>query len=189
MFWKPKKIPVLVAGMWPAQADDPSSGARVHISEKVGEKPLLDGFSDMSGQFRGQISREWAGKKIRVFVIDEAFKVDDYQSVKVERWGMFLAIRQQKDPAYSGSSGAEAIDPDRYSKWNSSQEHARASEITHSAARRAKLTWPIGFVGLALSFVLGVAGFYYNPIVGLVAGVAGAWGTNSLAEFLLNKGY
>lgn len=189
MLWKPRKIPLLLAGMWPATEGDPESGARILIQDHVGGTELLSGFSDTLGQFRGQLSAERAGEDVRIVIVEPSFVFDDYNSVKVNRWGLFLAVRQQKDLNFNGSKSAKTIDPERWTKWNSNEEHARASEITHTAARTAKLAWPVGFVGLAVAVLLGVAGFFIHPIVGLLAGVAVAWGSDFLSRDLLTRGY
>lgn len=168
---------------------DPESGPRILIQDHVGGTELLSGFSDTLGQFRGQLSAERAGKDVRIVIVEPSFQFDDYNAVKVNRWGLFLAVKQQKDRNYNGSTGAKKIDPERWANWNSNEEHVRASEITYAAARRAKFTWPIGSVGLAAAVLIGVAGFFIHPVVGLLVGLAVAWGSDFLSRYLLTKGY
>jgi len=110
--------------------------------------------------------------------------------VRVECWGLFLAILQEKDYVfYNGSKGAKSIDPSGWEKWNSTQEHINASQKVHVAVRRAKITWPLRPFGFAVAVLGGVAGFFVSPVIGLIIGVASYIVTEHLAQFLLNRGY
>ena len=115
-------VPVLLAGLWPSKQEQPESGTRVVIIEKEGGPVLLEGFSSPLGEFRGQISTSWVGKKVLVVVREPGFKYNYFNPVRVERWGLFLAILQEKDCAYNGSTGAKSIDPSGWEKWNSTQD-------------------------------------------------------------------
>ena len=189
MFWNPKTIPVLLAGLWPAQKGDPESGARILIHEKVGAPEILTGFSDTSGNFRGTISGDWAGKRVRVVIVEPSFLFEDYDKVEVQKWGLFLPIKQKKDLVYNGTKGAKTIDPVKWSNWNTNQEFANASELTHSAARRAKSSLPIGIIMIFVAIVLGFLGFIINPSLGLALGVSAAYVGELMSQRALLKGY
>ena len=122
-------------------------------------------------------------------VLEPEFLYDYFNPIKVERWGLFLAIRQEKDNVYSGSKGAKSIDPKGWSNWNYTQEHIKASQKISTAVRRAKTAWPLRPLGFAIAALLGVVGFFVHPAVGLVAGILSFIAMEVLAQFLLNRGY
>jgi hypothetical protein len=189
MFWKQKELPVLLAGMWPALSSDPESGARVLIQDRDTKNEIARGLSDTNGEFKGRIPGNYAGKKVRIVVVEPSFIFDDYDAVTVNKWGLFLAIRQKKDTVYNGHKGAKNIDPVKWGKWNAAQEHAHASQRTHSAARAAKVRWPIETVGYFAAIALGIVGFFIHPALGLAAGLGVALGLTYLARYLLVAGY
>ena len=140
MFWRFKTVPVFLAGMWPSLFGQPESGTRVALVEKEGGPILLEGFSDEYGDFRGRLPASWVGKELHIVVREPGFKYDYFNPVRVERWGLFLAIHQEKDLIYSGSKGAKSIDPVKWSNWDSTQEHIQASQRVSVAVRKAKNT-------------------------------------------------
>lgn len=182
-------VPVFLAGMWPSRPGRPESGTLVAIVEKEGGPVLLEGFSDPVGEFRGRLPSVWVGKDVLVAVREPGFKYNYFNPVPVERWGIFLAIVQEKDYAYNGSKGAKSTDPSNWEKWNSTQEHINASQKVHAAVRRAKITWPLRPFGFAVALLGGVAGFFVSPVIGFIIGLGSYIGTELLAQFLLNRGY
>lgn len=182
-------VPVLLAGMWPSKPEQRESGTHVAIIEKEGGPFLLEGFSDPLDDFRGRLPVGWAGKDVLVVVREPGFKYNYFNPVRVERWGLFLAILQEKDRAYNGSKGAKSIDPTGWKKWNSTQEHINASQKVHAAVRRAMIAWPLRPFGFAVAVLGGVAGFFVNQIIGFLVGVGSYIGTELIAQFLLNRGY
>ena len=186
---KPDKIPVLLCGMWPSSVGDPESGARVLIHKGVGEPELLTGFSDENGEFRGLLSSELAGENVRVVISEPSFLYDSYDSIKVERWGLFLPIRARRDHVYIGSEGARSINPVRWNNWNESSEFAHASEKTHAAARRAKIAWPLGYIGVLVAVILGLITIPLNPILALFVAIIVATVFSWFSKWLLEKGY
>jgi hypothetical protein len=182
-------VPVCLAGMWPSTLGDPESGTRVSLIEKEGGPILLDGFSDEAGEFRGRLPASWVGKEVHIVILEPSFKYEYFNPVKVERYGLFLAIRQDKDPAYSGSMSASTINPDRWNKWNSTQEHINASQKINASIRRAKIAWPLKPLGFIIAALVGIGGFFVHPVIGLVAGVLAFFAMELLAQFLLNRGY
>ena len=106
-------VPVLLAGMWPAKCGVPDSGTLVSLIEKEGGPFILQGYSDEAGEFRGRLPSIWIGKKLFVVVREVGFIYKYFNPVKIERWGLFLAIHQEKDRVYSGSKGAKSIDPEK----------------------------------------------------------------------------
>lgn len=72
-WWMPTHVPVLIAGMWPAKPKEPESGAKVLIHRKVGEPPLVQGFSDEKGEIRAQLPAEVIGQKVRVVIVEPGF--------------------------------------------------------------------------------------------------------------------
>jgi hypothetical protein len=182
-------VPVFLAGMWPSRPEQPESGTRVAIIEKEGGPVLLEGFSDLLGEFRGRLPVGWVGNTVLVVVRETGFKYNYFNPVRVERWGLFLAVCQEKDYFYNGSEGAKSIDPSGWEKWNSTQEHINASEKVHAAVRCAKIAWPLRPFGFAVALLGGVAGFFVNPVIGFIIGVGSYIGTELLAQFLLNRGY
>jgi len=185
----PDTVPVYLAGMWPSQPGDADSGTLVSLVEKEGGPILLQGFSDGNGEFRGRLPASWVGKEVFVVVREPSFKYDYFNPVKVERYGLFLAIRQEKDHVYSGLQGARSIDPDSWDKWNSTQEHINASQKISVAVRTAKIRWPLRPLGFVIAAVIGVLGFFVHPAVGLVAGILSFVTIEVLAQYLLNRGY
>jgi len=178
--------------MWRAQPNDRESGARVLIHTGVGKPPLATGFSDEQGEFRAQLPCDLAGKSVRIVIVEPSFLFEDYDTVEVNRWGLFLPIRQQKDLAFQASKNtrvAKTIDFDRWNSWNATAEHAAASQATHSAARRAEIAWPLGRVSMALSLIIGIACLFIHPILGLVVGLVGALASHYLSQFLITKGF
>lgn len=186
---RPSKLPVFIAGMWQATKDDPESGARVLVQERVGEPGLLSGFSDELGEFRGHLPVEMTGKKVRIVIVEPSFLYDSYDSVKVERWGLFLPIRAKKDIVYNGSTGAKSIDYNRWSNWKETEEFSAASEKTHSAARLARIAWPLGYVGVLVAAIVGFFTLSVNPIAAIFVSVLVALGFNWLSKWLLMRGY
>ncbi|HUF23541.1 MAG TPA: hypothetical protein VMN81_05380 [Vicinamibacterales bacterium] len=175
--------------MWPAKLQQPGSGTKVAVLDREGGTVLLQGFSDEAGFFVGRLSASWIGKQVYIVVREVSFKYDYFNPLKVERWGLFLAVRQEKDLFYNGTQGAKLLDPRRWESWNATAEHIRASAVINSAARRAKIAWPIRQVGLLVAVAVGVAGFVVHPIIGLVLGVITYGGTEVLAHVLLQRGY
>ena len=182
-------VPVYLAGMWPSSPGAPESGTRVSLIEKEGGSFLLDGFSDEAGEFRGRLPASWVGKDVHVVIRELSFVYDYFNPVRVERYGLFLAIRQDKDPVYSGSKGARSIDLDRWDKWNSTQEHINASQKIHAAIRRARVAWPLKPLGFVVAVVVGIVGFFVHPVIGLLAGLFSFFAMEALAQYLLNHGY
>jgi hypothetical protein len=189
MFWKFKTVPVFLAGMWPSIPSEPESGTRVALIEKEGGPTILEGFTNASGDFRGRLPVFWVHREVIVVVHEPGFRYDYFNPVKVERWGLFLSIRQEKDLAYCGSMGAKSINPVGWAKWNSTQEHIRASQKINMAIRRAKIIWPLRPLGFVLAILVGVAGFFTHPAFGLIVGIIGFFSMEMLAQFLLNRGY
>ena len=185
----PDKVPVLIAGMWPANHNDPESGARIFIHERVGEPELLSGFSDEFGEFRGHLTNAIVGKTVRIVILEPSFKYDSYNSVVVERWGLFLPVRAQKDHNYNGSKGAKSIDYERWHNWKEAEEFSAASRKTHNAARLAKVAWPLGYVGVFAAAVVGAITIPLNPLVGVVISILAAVGLNWLGRIILLRGY
>jgi hypothetical protein len=113
-----RTVPVFLAGMWPSTPGVPDSGTRVALAEKGGGSVLLQGFSDPSGAFRGRLPKTWVGKDVCVIVREPSFKFHYANPVRVERWGLFLAIRQEQDRVHSVSEDskcARSLDPGRHS--------------------------------------------------------------------------
>ena len=182
-------VPVLFAGMWPSKPGQPESGTRVAVNEKEGGPILLNGFSDASGDFRGRLPATWVGKIVHVVVREPGFEYDYFNPIRGERWGLFLAVRQEKDFVYNGSEGAKWMDPIGWDGWNSTQEHIKASQKIHEAVRRAKIAWPLRPVGFAVAVFVGITGFFVSPEIGIFLGVGSYVGVELLAQFLLNRGY
>ena len=182
----------MIAGMWPAQPNDPQSGVRILIQERIGGPHLAEGFSDEHGEFRAQLPAELAGKTVRVVIVEPSFDIEDYSAVQVNRWGLFLPIKQRKEPIFTPSKDtkvARTIDYERWDSWNATAEHAAASQVTHSAARKAEVAWPLGFVSMVLSLAIGIACLYIHPLLGLAVGLAGAWGSHRLSQYVITKEY
>ena len=188
-FKKNTTIPVYLAGMWPSQQGNPDSGTSVALLEKEGGQIIIKGYSDTDGEFRGRIPATWVGKTVHVVIREPSFKYDYFNPITVERYGLFLAIRQDKDTVYSGSKGARSIDPDGWEVWDATQEHINATQKVNKAVRRAKIAWPLRPLGLVLAVIIGVLGFFAHPAVGLVAGVFSFIAIEALAQYLLNRGY
>ena len=189
MFERINTVPVFLAGMWPSLPGQPESGSGVALIEKEGGPFLLQGVSDTSGNFRGRLPISWVGKEVYVVVREQGFKYDYFNPVKVERWGLFLAIRQEKDNVYSGSKGAKSLDPDGWANWNSTQEHIKASQKVSTAVRRAKIAWPLRPLGFGIAVVIGITSFFVHPAIGMIAGILLFILIELLAQFLLNRGY
>lgn len=189
MVWRTRTVPIFFAGMWPAYASHPGSRTQVALLGREGGLPLLTGSADEAGSFRGELLASWVGKKVIVVVREPGFRYDHFTPAKVERWGLFLAIRREKDLVYSGSRGAKAVDPNRWQNWNSTEEYFRASQVVGAATRRAKIAWPLRQFNLVIAIIMGGAGFFLDPAVGLVAGVLAYFGTEWLASDLLRRGY
>jgi hypothetical protein len=186
-----RTVPVFLAGMWPSTPGVPDSGTRVALAEKGGGSVLLQGFSDPSGAFRGRLPKTWVGKDVCVIVREPSFKFHYANPVRVERWGLFLAIRQEQDRVHSVSEDskcARSLDPGRWEKWDSMQEYIRAQQAVIQAARRAKIVY-LRVVGLVLALVIGGTGFVAHPGVGLLVGVAAYLAMELLTQFLLARGY
>ena len=182
-------VPVYLAGMWPSLSSQPDSGTRVALIEKEGGPILLDGLSDDAGEFRGRLPATWVGKEVHIVIREPSFKYDYSNPVKVERYGLFLAIHQEKDHVYSGSKGARTINPDSWDKWNSTQEHIYASQKVSAAIRGAKIAWPLRPLGVVIAVIVGISGFFFHPAAGLIAGIVSYVGIKALAQYLLNRGY
>jgi len=120
---------------------------------------------------------------------EPSFKYDYFNPVQVERYGLFLAIHQEKDSVYSGSQRAKAINPKRWNKWSSTQEHINASQKISVAIRGAKIAWPLRPLGFVIAAIVGISGFFLHPVVGLVAGIVSFVAIEALAQYLLNRGY
>jgi hypothetical protein len=131
----------------------------------------------------------WVGRDALVVVRKPGFIYHYFNPVKVERWGLFLAVRQEKDRVYIGSKGARTTDPQRWDTWNATAEHIKASERIQSAVRRVKLAWPLRPLGLVIAVILGIAGFFVHPAVGLVAGLLAFVLLEWLADYLSTHGY
>lgn len=189
MSWRTRTVPIFFAGMWPAYPNHLGSGTLVALLEREGEPPILTGTADETGRFQGELPASWVGKQVIVVIREPGFRYDYFAPMKVERWGLFLAIRQEKDLVYSGSQGAKAVDPTRWQKWNSTQEYIQASQVVSARTRQAKIAWPLRQFGLLIAIAIGVAGFFLHPAVGLVAGIAAYVGTEWLAHALLRRGY
>jgi hypothetical protein len=175
--------------MWPSVPGVPESGTRVALLDREGGQTLAHGLSDELGQYRGQLPKSWVGKSVVLVVREPGFKYDHFNPVSVERWGLFLAIRQEKDLAYSGDTGAKAINPEKWERWNSTQEYINASKVIAAATRQAKIAWPIREFGLAIAVVSGVAGFFVSPAAGLIIGLATFGMMELLSLVLFRRGY
>jgi hypothetical protein len=184
-----KAVPVLIAGMWPGVEGEPETGTVVAILKEEGGPTLLQGYSDSAGDFHGRLPAIWVGKDVIVVVLDPGFKYDYFNPVRVQRWGLFLPVKQEPDTVYNGRQGAKNTDPHRWSNWDSTQEHINATDRIQRAVRRAKIAWPVNGVGLFISFVLGVGGFFLHPVVGLSLGVMAFFFTAWLSNRLLLHGY
>jgi hypothetical protein len=182
-------VPVFLSGMWSSLPGDPESGTRVSLIEKEGGPIILSGFSDEYGDFRGRLPSSWIGKKVYVVVREPGFKYKYFNPIKVEKWGVFLPIHQEKDLVYSGLKGAKSIDPIRWANWNSTQEHIRATKRVNEAVRKAKIAWPLRPLGFVVALIVGVVGFFVHPVIGLIAGILSFISMEFLAQFLLNKGF
>jgi hypothetical protein len=155
------KIPVLVCGMWKAHKDIANSGAKILIQDSVSNKVLLQGFSDVNGDFRAFLPSEIKGKRVKLVILETCFEYQKYESVKVERFGLFLPVKARKDLNYIGDSGAKKIDLKKWEEWIEAEEFAIAAEKTHSAARRAKMLIPMPLFGMLIGLLtcLCTAGF------------------------------
>ncbi|MBI2278279.1 MAG: hypothetical protein HYU74_13065 [Dechloromonas sp.] len=188
MSWRFKTVPVFLAGLWPALPSNPESGARVVILDRMGGEVLIDSLSDEFGQLRGQLPKCWIGKQVHVVIVEPSFKYD-HLNPTVERWGLFLAVRQEKDLAYCGRHGAKTNAPEKWESWNSTQQYIEASKLIGAAIRQAKVTWPLREFGFVLAIVTGIAGFFVNPIMGFALGVVAFAITELLAHILFRRGY
>lgn len=189
MLKKFKTVPVYLAGLWPSWPSQPESGTNVSLIENEGGPILLDGFSDNSGDFRGRLPASWVGNEVFLVVHEPSFTYTYFNPIKVERWGVFLPIHQEKDPAYSGSKGAKSAEPDKWANWNCTQEHIKASKKINAAVRKAKITWPLRPLGFTIAVIVGITGFFVHPLFGLIAGILSYIAIEWLAQFLLNRGY
>lgn len=189
MFDKCSAVPVFLAGMWPSLPNIPESGTSVALIEHEGGPILLQGYSDELGEFRARLASTWVGKEVYVVVREPGFKYDYFNPVRVEKWGLFLAIRQEKDLVYNGSKGAKVIDFQRWESWDSAQEHIQASRKINSAVRQAKIAWPLRPLGFVVSLLLSILGFFTSPLIGLILGLISFFVMEYLANYLLLNGY
>ena len=189
MFIRPKSVPVLLAGMWPALESKPETGTTVAILKKEGGPTLLSGYSDTLGEFHGRLPLSWVGKDVFVVIREVSFKYQYFNPVRVERWGLFLPVRQERDLVYNGTKGAKNLDPHRWASWDSTQENIKASRRINAAVRRAKLAWPMKWVGLSLTVLIGLGGFLVHPAAGLTLAVLVFFGMELLSNQLLLRGY
>lgn len=184
-----EKLPVLICGMWQATEEDPESGARILIQDGLGGKQLLEGYSDENGEFRGLVPASYSKQSVRFVISEPSFLWDSYDQIKIERWGLFLPVRARKDLNYNGSKGAKNIDFNRWNSWNESHEFSQASEKTHSAARRAKVAWPVNLFGIFVAAVSGAITLFLNPILAVLVTIVVAVGFNLFSKWLLVNGY
>ncbi len=175
-------VPVFLAGMWP-------NGTSVALIERQGGPILLQGYSNELGEFRARLPSIWGGKEIYVVVREPGFKYDYFDPAKVEKWGLFLAVWQEKDLVYNGSKGAKMMDLQRWENWDSTQEHIKASRKINSAVRRAKIAWPLRPLGFVVSVFLGILGFFSSPLIGLFLGLLSFFIMEYLANYLLLHDY
>lgn len=189
LFWRSKTVPVFLAGMWPSVPGNPESGTRVALLDREGGQTLTDGFSDDFGHFRSQLPDSWVGKTVHLVVREPGFKYDHFNPVVVERWGLLLAIRQEKDLVYSGDQGAKAINPEKWERWDSTQQYLDASNTVAKETRQAKIAWPFREFGFLIAVASGIAGFFVNPIAGMLIGLATFVATELLSHALYRRGY
>ena len=189
LLWHPSTVPVFLTGLWPSLSGNPESGTRVALLDKKGGEILLQGFSDESGYFQGELPNRWVGKQVYLVVREPGFKYDYFNPVMVERWGLFLAIWQEKDLVYNGTKGAKSLDQDRWANWNPAQEHLKASKVIASAVRQAKIAWPLREFGLAVAVVSSILGLVVSPIVGFMIGIVTFFAMEALAHVLSRRGY
>jgi hypothetical protein len=91
--------------------------------------------------------------------------------------------------AYSGHIGAKAINPNKWERWNSTQQYIDASKVVVSETRKAKVAWPLREFGILIAAVSGIAGLFVGPVVGLVIGFITFSETELLAHALSRRRY
>lgn len=103
-----------------------------------------------------------------------------------------MPIKQTKEPVYTASKDAKVaknLDYNRWNSWNATEEHASAAQVTHKAARTAKITLPLGLVGLLISLVIGFGCLFIHPVLAIAVSLAGSWASHRLGQTLVNRGY
>lgn len=189
MHWRSTTIPIFLAGLWPSSPSISDSGARVVILDKMGGEVLIEGSSDEFGHFRSQLSKRWVGKPVHLVVVEPSFKYDHSSPVVVQKWGLMLAVRQEKDLWYSGHNGARATAPEKWERWNSTERYLEASRVINAATRQARIAWPLREFGFAIALGTGIAGYFISPLGGVVLGLLTFFLMELVAHTLFRRGY
>jgi len=132
-----KAVPILIAGLWPRISSKPNSGSSVTVLSKDERTPLLIGHANEDGEFQGELPNDLIGTSVEIRSTEPGFLPLNYNNVKVENWGVMLAIQLTKDHVYNGKSGAKHDDASRWDAWNATAEHAKATERVNAAQMNA----------------------------------------------------
>lgn len=150
----------------------------------MGEKPVAEGVSEPDGTFRCTLGPEWVGRELILVVREPGFVYDHTNPIRVEKWGLFFAVKMTRDLNYNGSKGARTQDPNAWDRWNSTDKHVQASALVQAEARAARRVWPALFAGLVVAILLGITGFFVSPWLALALGVAGVGAAELLTRLL-----